>query len=211
MLPPGPISIPGQGFPAAVVNTGTWQGPSVQALRPVAAPPPGIPADVRSILASWPDNPRRVAEALTRKYGKPDEICSAHLAWYRKGPWHISMVQKEEVLHNFPTPHTDFLIQAVQYPVDPDVYDDLAKFNGSAVVERTWGLLGGMCGDEAMNLMIVNLAHEIAAGKLGWKEARAKLVELTRRWISGAAPAEATGLRFSLPPAYHGNADVAAF
>lgn len=218
ILPSGPIGLPGQGFPSAVIQSGTFQengGRSTAPMAPRQVPmrrtKPAVPYEVERVISGWGEASKRVARQMAERYGKPDESCSGHLAWYGKGAWHLTIVQKEEVPHHFPMVHSDVLTQAILYPVDPEMYDELARFNGSVIVERTWGMLGAMCGDEAMNFLIVNLAHDIARNAISWTDARDKMAELAKDWIAGGTPDYATGLRFSVPQDYHGNTDQASF
>ena len=45
----------------------------------------------------------------------------------------------------------------------PEVLD-LARFDGSVIVERTRGEIGARCDKEEMNYLALNLAHDIVTG-----------------------------------------------
>ena len=53
-----------------------------------------------------------------------------------------------------------------------DQLDELARFNGSLVAERTRGTLTARCDSEAMNFLAINLANDIVTGKRTVEEAR---------------------------------------
>jgi hypothetical protein len=64
------------------------------------------------------------------------------------------------VPHDFPSHHTDFLEQFINYRVPVEMYSTLAEFDGSVIAERTKGELSARCGDTSMNFVALNLAHD---------------------------------------------------
>ena len=62
--------------------------------------------------------------------------------------------------------------QVISYRVPPEMFDELAAFDGSVIVERTKGELSARCDQEAANFLALNLAHEIVTGKRGVEDAR---------------------------------------
>lgn len=133
--------------------------------------------DHEAIIADWPAKPKEAATALVAKYGPPDEATPSMLIWKDNGPWKKTMVSREEIQHDWPKPHTDFILQAIDYRVPPDKFDDLAQFDGSVVAERTKGTLAARCGKEEMNFLALNLAHEIVTEAKTVDEARAAYVD----------------------------------
>ena len=51
--------------------------------------------------------------------------------------------------------------------------EDLARFDGSVMTERTTGELSARCHDEQANLLALNLAHDIVRGTRSVEDARA--------------------------------------
>ncbi len=51
----------------------------------------------------------------------------------------------DEVNHNFPTPHTDYLTQYVDHPVPPEKASELIAFDGSVLLDRTTAEIGARC------------------------------------------------------------------
>lgn len=113
------------------------------------------------ILQDWPENPRKAADRMVKKYGTPDEVTESMLIWHNNGPWKKTIVYREEVPHDFPKPHTDLLEQFINYQVPPDKFDELARFDGSVIVERTKGEISARCDREEANMLALNLAHDI--------------------------------------------------
>lgn len=141
--------------------------------------------DVSQIVASWPSEAKDAAEAMQRKYGQPDVKTSEMLIWKKTGPFEKTIVHKEAVRHDFPTPHKDVLEQCVKYEAPADKMDELAQFDGSLTVRRTDGLMCSRCNSEEMNILALNLADQIVKGDLSVDEARDQLAETARAYEQG--------------------------
>ena len=53
------------------------------------------------------------------------------------------------MVHHWPTPHTDFLTQYIDYRVPPQQAHLVAMFDGSILVDRTRGEVAARCDSEA--------------------------------------------------------------
>lgn len=137
-------------------------------------------ATIEPILSSWKSKPQEVARTLIAKYGPPHEATPQRLVWHNNGPWKRTELVNEEIPHLFPKPHKDMLFQAINYQVPPDKFDDLAKYDGSVIVERTKGEIAARCDKEEANFLALNLANEIIKGKKGVEEARKFYAETMR-------------------------------
>jgi hypothetical protein len=126
----------------------------------------------RSIVEQWPEAPKKAAEKLLDHYGAPNEATATKLFWYRTGPWSRIELTADEVVHNFPTPHTDYLTQYVDYPVPATKASELVAFDGSVIIDRTAGQIAARCDHEAYNTLTLNLAVEIIEGKRSVDDAR---------------------------------------
>ena len=157
-------------------------------------------AQARAIIAEWPAAPQKVGEKLLDHYGPPNEATPTKLFWYRVGPWARMELTADEVLHNFPTPHTDFLTQYVDYPVRSDKASDLVAFDGSVIVDRTAGQIGARCDHEAYNTLTLNLMVEILEGRRTVEDARRFYGETASAFVLGRDAPYAEGLLFD-PPA----------
>lgn len=130
------------------------------------------PGDLDALLQRWPETPARVAAEMRERYGEPDETTTERLVWHHNRPWKRTMVWRDEIPHQYPVAHADCLAQSVAYAVPAEKFSDLARFNGSVVADRTLGELTAHCDDEAMNILALNLAHEIIVGAKTVDEAR---------------------------------------
>jgi hypothetical protein len=130
------------------------------------------PAQVTRTIRGWHPAAQEAVRMMTAKYGPPAELTATMAVWGRTGPWKRTVVSGEAVDHAFPAPHPDVMEQVVDYRVPPELFDELAAYDGSVVVERTKGELSARCDKEGANFLALNLAHEIATGKRKVDDAR---------------------------------------
>jgi hypothetical protein len=155
---------------------------------------------VEQVIRDWPKEPQESARRLVDYYGEPDEYSESTLTWYNtKDAWKRTVLSKEEAPHNFPSPHTDFLEQFIDYKVPIEMYSKLAAYDGSVIAERTKGELSARCGGTSMNFVAINLAHDIVTGKRTVEEARAEYTRLYKAYKSGEKPPYTQQFQFPLP------------
>ena len=139
--------------------------------------------EVERIIETWPPAPKKVAEETMKKYGVPNEATPTLLIWHDSGPWKRTIITSDETAHDFPTPHTDYISQTLNYDVPVEKLPELAEFDGSLIVHRTAGQVTASCDTEGANLLAVNLMHEIVTGKRTVEEARNELAEQQAAWV----------------------------
>ncbi len=111
-------------------------------------------------------------------------------------------VARDEVQHNFPMPHPDYLAQTVKHKVPADKLDELFDYDGSVWFHRTRGELTAQCDVEEMNLLALNLAHDIVMGKRTVADARAFYGKTAMAFKGGDKSSPYTkGLMFQTNPA----------
>ena len=148
-------------------------------------------------MKSWPMASQMAVKDMMTKYGKPDEATPTMMAWNNKGPWAKTVVFKQEYQHNFPMPHTDLLQQWVGLKVPTDKLNDLAKYDGSVVVERTTGMISARCDKEGANFLALNLAHDIIMGKRTVEDARQMYGQEIMKMKAGQMTEYTKGLKFT--------------
>ncbi len=158
-------------------------------------------------LKSWPKASQMAAEEMMQKYGNPDVMGNDVLVWINKGMWKRIVVNKQETPHNFPVQHTDMLMQSISHKVPLDKYDELAKFDGSVIVNRTQGFLSARCDKEANNILALNLAHDIITGKKSVEQARSDYGKIVMEKMKGGNPEYMQKLLFS-PDSNAADADI---
>ncbi len=148
-------------------------------------------------MKSWPMASQMAIKDMMTKYGKADEVTPTMMVWNNKGPWAKTVVFKQEYQHNFPMPHTDLLQQWVSLKVPTDKLNDLAKYDGSVVVERTTGMISARCDKEGANFLALNLAHDIIMGKRTVEDARQKYGQEIMKMKAGQMTEYTKGLIFN--------------
>ena len=117
------------------------------------------------MMTSWPMASKEAAMFMMKKYGAPAAMTPDMAIWGKTGPWKRTIVYGHEFAHEFPAHHTDVMQQWVDYKAPASMYDDLAMYDGSVVLERTSGEISARCDKEGANFLALNLANEIITGK----------------------------------------------
>jgi hypothetical protein len=156
-------------------------------------------ADVEALLEEWPSGPAKTARQMLKQYGPPNEGSPVRLIWYRNGPWKRTEVTCDEITHNFPAAHTDFITNWIDYHVPVERFTDIARYDGSCLLDRTAGEAGARCDSEAANFVTLNLMHEIVIGHRSVDEAREKYAEQMSAYMLGRPAPYAERLLFEPP------------
>lgn len=127
---------------------------------------------MEKMMNGWAAASKDAAMFMTGKYGPPEAMSKNMMVWGNTGPWKRTIVYAQEYPHEFPAHHTDVMQQFIDYQAPPAMYDDLAMYDGSVVVERTSGEISARCDKEGANFLALNLANEIATGKRSVQDAR---------------------------------------
>jgi hypothetical protein len=138
-------------------------------------------ADAAAVIERWPEAQKKAAEQMIARYGAPNEATLTRLTWYRNGPWKRTEITSDAVVHNWPTVHTDFLTQTIDYRVPPSAAGAVIEFDGSIIIDRTRGEVSARCDSEAANVLGLNMVHEIVTGKRDAADARRISEQNTRR------------------------------
>ena len=154
---------------------------------------------VEAIVANWPQMSKSAVKEIVGKYGPPNEAMDSRLIWYNTGPWKRTICYRDEVPHLFPNPHSDVLESVINYQVPPEMFGELAKFDGSVIVERTKGEVAARCDMEAANFLSINLMHEIVTGKRTAEQARDFYTETSTAYVMGDSSPYVEGFVFPLP------------
>lgn len=162
--------------------------------------------EAEQIIEGWPVPQKKVAQQMLTKYGSPNEATPTRLTWYQNRPWKRTEVTSDVVEHHWPTVHTDFLTQTVDYRVPPQMFTAVAEFDGSIIVDRTKGEVSARCDSEAANVLGINMVHEMVTGKRTVEEARRTSEQNTVAYNLGRDAPYAERLLFDVPDG--GTADL---
>lgn len=163
---------------------------------------------VSLLIEQWPENSKLAANNMLTKYGLPNEATELHLLWFDKEPFKRIKVNRSEILHNFPNPHTDVIEQMVNYKVPASKVEDIWRFNGSILLDRTRGEMSARCEKEEMNILALNLADEIIMGKMSVPEARLEFARSAQAFVMGNTNQYTNKLNF-IPVSDSADADEA--
>ncbi|KAE8764725.1 hypothetical protein [Georgenia thermotolerans] len=149
------------------------------------------------IIAAWPEESREAAQLVLDAYGEPQEVTESLLIWHRPGPWKRLVASRAFDEHRFPAPHNDSVESVLDYRVPPEKVSELARFDGSVVVDRTRGEVSARCHDEEANNLALNLMHDIVSGERTAEEARAYYAKEFADYRRGEPTPYMEQLRFS--------------
>jgi len=127
---------------------------------------------ISRLIKNWPEAAKSAASDIMSKYGLPIRASRAELYWKDAAPFNEIHVYNQELIHNFPSPHNDTLSQTISFHTPIDMADDLIRFKGSLIIDRTKGELTSRSDKESMNILALNLAHELVEKKLTAEKAR---------------------------------------
>ncbi|WP_199860675.1 hypothetical protein [Oceanobacillus damuensis] len=153
---------------------------------------------VKHIVKDWNAMSKKAANLTIDQYGPPNEATESRLIWYNNGPWKRTIVYRDEIPHDFPQPHTDVIENYINYNVPIEKFSELAKFDGSVIVERTRGEVSSRCDMEAANILALNLVNDIVTDKLSVEEAREKYCEVTSAFMMNRSAPYAEKLQFEV-------------
>jgi hypothetical protein len=156
-------------------------------------------ATVEGLIERWPSGPKMAARNMLERYGPPNEGTPVRLIWHRNGRWKRTEVTSDELPHNFPAAHTDFITNWIDYQVPLERFSDLARYDGSCLLDRTAGEAGARCDSEAANLITLNLMHEIVTRQRTVEQAREKYAEQMAAYSVGRSAPYAERLLFDPP------------
>jgi hypothetical protein len=157
-------------------------------------------------IERWPNESKEAARLVIQQYGEPDEVTESELVWNTPGPWKRMIASRTFHSHNFPAPHIDSVESVIDYRVPPDKVSELARFDGSVIVERTAGEVSARCHDEQANFLALNLMHDIVTGAKTVEEARNYYAKEFADYRRKSPTPYMDGLRFA--PGDGGTADA---
>ena len=158
----------------------------------------GQTQDAASMIKDWPQVSQAAAQTMIDRYGQPDVSSSLVMIWKDKAPFTKVVVMRDAVKHLFPTEHQDVLTQEIQLVVPVEKLAELAKFDGSLIVDRTKGTVAARGDSESSNFLALNLADEIISGKKDASTARQFYADTLAKQVSGKSSAYTDKLNFSV-------------
>ena len=156
-------------------------------------------AAVTAYVSDWPEPSRNAVMATMDAYGAPSGVTPSMIVWEDSGPYKRTIAYREVVQHDFPMPHPDVLETFINYEIPEGMADELAMYDGSVILERTKGEMSARCDMEPLNILALNLAHEIITGERTVEEARMFYGEQAMAFKNGDPAPYTQRLLFSPP------------
>lgn len=113
---------------------------------------------------AWFDSPRVMSQVLMDRYGPPSVFAPNVVSWYEVEPW------KRITIHG--DSPDDFLEQAVGYQAQPAAVERVRDFGQGVRVDLIGEEISARSNSEALNLLALNLANEVASGGRSPEDAR---------------------------------------
>jgi hypothetical protein len=158
----------------------------------------GATQDSKAMIKDWSQASQAAAQNMLDRYGQPDVVSASMLAWKNKAPFTKIVVMRDGVRHLFPSEHQDVLLEEISLAVPIDKLSELAKFDGSLLVDRTKGTLAARGDTEASNFLALNLADDIINGKRDADNARAFFADTLAKQASGKSSSYTSKLNFTV-------------
>lgn len=149
-----------------------------------------------SLASGWPDSSIQAAKEMLSRYGEPTETTSDSLIWRNVAPFKKILVHKEVNSSRFPLLHQNALEHVVDYRAIGTKVDDIWNYNGSIVLNRTKGEMSAYGENEAMNILSLNLAHDVITGRYSADAARIMFGKETIDYMNGKLTANTGVLKF---------------
>jgi len=152
-------------------------------------------ADV--VVGQWSNVSALAARSLLDKYGTPDEVRASFMAWNGVGPW------RRIAVHNVGTPlegmeELGVIEQTISYPLTPRQTADVLLLDPHLAYNPREHELSAVTDREATNILLLNLADDVANQRANAALARAWYAQIVSLEQSGKTSAYMTGLRFTV-------------
>lgn len=139
---------------------------------PAAAGAQVPPSAAEKAIRHWGEGPRATARLMIAEYGPPDRASWRELRWTGNAPWAKTIVHRTAWPRILGPRKRDWLEQTVSFFVPEAVADALRSFDERIEINRPEMQVSARSPNEATNILLLNLAHEIAAGKRDVRSAR---------------------------------------
>lgn len=151
---------------------------------------------VEAVIDSWSNPSALAARRLMEEYGTPDEIDSDKLVWRDNGPW------RRTTVWNVTPPYVkgdglELMEQTVYYPTSEAQASAIGAFSDRVFTDKSRDELSVRTDREELSCLSLNLADDIAQGRLTPAAARWNYDKLLELESSGKSSPYMAGLLFS--------------
>lgn len=150
-----------------------------------------------NLASGWPESSVIAAKEIISKYGEPTETTSTMLIWRNVAPFREIIVHRNVYPHQFPLLHKNAVEHKVDYKApSSNKVGEVWEYNGAVTLDRNRGQMSVVGENEAMNILSLNLAHEILTGERSYESARIKYGQETLDFLNGRRTNYTQSLKF---------------
>lgn len=144
----------------------------------------------------WWSVPAAAARGLMVEYGVPDRVDPDSLTWNGNGPWRRTVV-RNAAPSDAEGVNLGIIAQTVVYPLTPAQAANVTAFDGGLVYDPQTSELTARSDREDFNFLRINLADDVAHGRLAPEEARARYFQTIALEESGKGSTDLLSLRLT--------------
>lgn len=124
-----------------------------------------------AVIANWSDISALAARRLMEQYGVPDEVRSGRLVWNERGPWKRTVVRDRRWPYA-PPEELGVVEQTIEYPLAAGQIADIRAFDDHVTFNPASREMSSSADREEVNYLRLNLADDVANGRVSVEEAR---------------------------------------
>jgi hypothetical protein len=151
-------------------------------------------------VSHWSDVSRLSARRLMEEYGVPDEVHADSLVWNNNGPWRRTVVNNVRPMAADDPVTQSVVSQTVKYNMNRGQSLDILRFDDHVGFDPSNAELSSSSDAEAHNYLRLNLADDVAHGRLRPDQARDSYASIVSFEKAGKTSPYLLGLRFSVGP-----------
>lgn len=127
-----------------------------------------ITANWKEVITHWiHKSPKEYAQKLVDVYGNPTWAAGTELCWENvPGIFTKIYVKDEELPHNFPKPHLDYVYSAVNYHLSIDHVDTVAQMTESVLVDRLKNEIQARCHMLLANAITIQAVFDVVRNEM---------------------------------------------
>jgi hypothetical protein len=111
------------------------------------------------------EEPRKFADALTRRWGAPDEETGTQATWFARDGFKRIIVRDEYILHCCPEPHYDFVYSTIDLHVPKNLVKVLADSSESILLDLLKNEVSARCATLSANAVTLNYVMDVVSGR----------------------------------------------
>jgi len=135
-------------------------------------------------IDAWSSVSRLAAARVMEQYGPPDELESSRFGWRDAGPFARIVVWDHAPLYASDEDY-DLILHSVRYEVPVSRRELVERLSDRLIVDPGSGELAARSDSLESNLLLLNLADDVAQGRRDLAEAKAYMATTVRASASG--------------------------